>query len=132
IVSRKENRLWRMPMPGVHAHWRRARSRPRMQPVIGTSERNRRGRYPRERITCLSRFKKQPAAIRTAMKSDFKIHSVQCNLPSGRHHFASLRRVLIKDRVGIVDVNIDAALAINLRHIFEAPVGTADWQMAHR
>src|SRR4029077_1191520 len=53
-------------------------------------------------------------------------------LPSGRRHFAALRRVLIKDRVGIVDMNIEAALAINLRHIFEASVGTADWQMAHR
>src|SRR5258705_6506440 len=66
------------------------------------------------------------------MKSDFEIHSVQCDLPSSRFDFATLLRVFIKDRVGIVDVNIEAALTINLRHIFEASVGTADRQMAHR
>src|SRR6266851_10322487 len=66
------------------------------------------------------------------MKSDFEIHSVVCDLPSRRFDFAALRRVFIKDRIRIVDVNIDAALPDSLLHVVEAPSGTADWQMTHR
>src|ERR1700731_2478600 len=68
------------------------------------------------------------------MKSHFEIHSVKCDLPSRRLDFAALRRVFIENRVGIVDVNIDTPLRLDLylRHVVEAPTETADRQMAHR
>src|SRR5713101_8031796 len=66
------------------------------------------------------------------MNSHVEIHSVECDLPARRFDFAPLLRVFIEDRVGIVDVNIDAALLREPSHILEAPIGTADWQMTHR
>src|ERR1700688_643794 len=66
------------------------------------------------------------------MTSHFEIHSVKCDLPSRRLDFAALRRVFIENRVGIVDVNINAPLRRDRRHVIEAPSRTADRQMTHR
>lgn len=66
------------------------------------------------------------------MDSDFQVHSIERDLPSCSLDFVPFRRILIEDWVGVVDVNVDAALARKFRQRREAPVRTADWQMTHR
>jgi len=73
-----------------------------------------------------------PASRSTATKSDFEIHCVERDLPSRLLNFAGRVRVLIKDRVGIDDVNINSALAGDPRHIHQASVRAAGRQMPYR
>src|SRR5215472_6130345 len=72
------------------------------------------------------------AMFPTADDLHIEIHAVERDFASGGFDFAPLGRVLVENGIGVVDVNVDSAVACIFGHGGEASAWPADGHVAHR